>query len=104
LAKNTNKFDVRYEYATQPIQLPVIKAHGVGLRSPNEPRATATRSDAQGARNDILARNVPISGHKISTTNVEELVDEVAIGCCNAYLLLSGGDSKIEDEDYGFLP
>mmetsp|Transcript_30286 Transcript_30286/g.55938 ORF Transcript_30286/g.55938 Transcript_30286/m.55938 type:complete len:104 (-) Transcript_30286:93-404(-) len=66
LAKNTNKSNVINEYANQPIVFPVMNAHGVGLRFPNEPLFMEDFSDFIGAANAHVDRMAPIVGHTYS--------------------------------------
>ena len=46
-----------------PHYLPVMNAHGVGVRSPNEPFFMQDLSDWMGAENVNVARMAPIVGH-----------------------------------------
>mmetsp|Transcript_28650 Transcript_28650/g.42748 ORF Transcript_28650/g.42748 Transcript_28650/m.42748 type:complete len:80 (-) Transcript_28650:157-396(-) len=62
LAKKTNRSNVMNEYANQPIVLPVIKAHGVQFRLPNEPDLMAVNSDLIGAEKVRVDKMHPIVG------------------------------------------
>lgn len=51
---------------THPMQLPVMKAQGVGLREPSVPREMAVRTDLRGAANMKLAAIMPKRGQTYS--------------------------------------
>ena len=61
-AKKTNKSNVMKEYASQPMVLPNIKAHGVGLRMPKLPDFMADNKDLIGAENVSVESMHPMEG------------------------------------------
>mmetsp|Transcript_23434 Transcript_23434/g.35302 ORF Transcript_23434/g.35302 Transcript_23434/m.35302 type:complete len:80 (-) Transcript_23434:224-463(-) len=62
LAKNTNRSNVMNEYANQPIVFPVINAHGVQFRLPNDPDLMAVNSDLIGAEKVRVDKMHPMVG------------------------------------------
>jgi hypothetical protein len=51
---------------TQPQQFPNMNAHGVGFKSPREPRSTAVLTSRRGAKNITLPIIIPRQGQTYS--------------------------------------
>mmetsp|Transcript_1173 Transcript_1173/g.1603 ORF Transcript_1173/g.1603 Transcript_1173/m.1603 type:complete len:102 (+) Transcript_1173:701-1006(+) len=75
------------EYANQPIVLPVMKAHGVQFRFPNDPDLIAVNSDLIGAEKVRVDKMHPMVGATYSARMKPDDGESLIVLLLRCYLL-----------------